>query len=211
MTTNADICAAALRKIGVVSASQPIGANDLRDALSALGRMLSSWQNMRYNLWTYAEGEVSLTGASSYVLSPRPVEVHDVRLRRAGIDTPMQQMTREEYYALPQKTSTGLPTCYFLDRQRDETTLYVWPVLSVVNGESLQITYTREIITPLAGDQSDTPAQFEDAVVYGLAARLADDYEVQADRVIMRAERELDLALSFDREGSVYFAGDEYR
>ena len=211
MTTNAEICAAALRKIGVASATQPISAEDLRDALAALARMLSSWQNMRYNLWTYAEGEVTLTGAAGYILDPRPVEVHDVRLRRAGIDTPMQQMTREEYFSLPQKASVGLPTCYFVDRQIGQTTLYVWPLLATPTTETLQITYTREITTPVAGAETDTPAQFEDAVVYGLAARLADDYEVAADRVVARAERELDLALSFDREGSLYFAGDEYR
>lgn len=211
MTTNADICTAALRKIGVVTAAQPIAAEDLRDALSALGRMLQSWQNMRYNLWTYAEASVPLTTAGSYVLTPRPVDVHDVRIRRSGIDMPMHQMTREEYFALPQKASTGFPTTFFVDRQSTVTTLYVWPLLSVANGETLQITYTREIVTPLANDEMDFPAQFEDAVVYGLAARLADDYEVAADRVIMRAERELDLAMSFDREGSVYFVGDEYR
>ncbi|WP_386681831.1 hypothetical protein [Loktanella sp. R86503] len=211
MTTNSDICTAALRKIGVVSASQPIQAEDLRDALAALGRMLAAWQNHRYNLWTYAEATIPLTGAASYIMDPAPVEVHDVRFRRNGLDMPMQQITREEYNALPQKASIGIPSSYFVNRQATGTTLTVWPVLASGVGESLEVTYTRAIVTPLAGDAMDFPAQFEDAVVYGLAARLADDYEVAADRIIMRAEAELDLALSFDREGSVYFAGDEYR
>jgi hypothetical protein len=211
MTTNSEICAAALRKIGVASASQPIQATELRDALSALGRMLASWQNHRYNLWTYTETSIPLTTAAGYIMDPTPVEVIDVRFRRNGLDMPMQQITREEYNALPQKASIGIPSSYFVNRQVNGTTLTVWPLLAAGVGESLEVTYSRAIATHLSGDAMDFPAQFEDAVVYGLAARLADDYEVAADRVIMRAQAELDLALSFDREGSVYFCGDEYR
>ena len=51
----------------------------------------------------------------------------------------------------------------------------------------------------------DVPGEWWDAVVYGLAARLADDYGKNVPNVVARAEEELRLALSADREGSIYF------
>ena len=49
------------------------------------------------------------------------------------------------------------------------------------------------------------PTEWYEAVVYGLAARLSDEYSVPAENVIARAERELSLALAFDRECSIWF------
>lgn len=58
----------------------------------------------------------------------------------------------------------------------------------------------------------DVPVGFEDALVYGLAARLLDDFNVNKPNIITRAEAELKLALASDRVNSVYFlpSGYEY-
>jgi hypothetical protein len=168
--------------------------------------MMKAWQNRGYNLWGATEMAVTLTTAASYTLTPRPMSVESVRLRRGTIDTPMQDFTRQEYFDLPQKTSTGTPTCFYFDRQRDTASLYVWPVLAAANGETLRVLYSREF-----EDQTDlnavpdVPSEWWDALVYGLAARLADDFSVNKPNVVARAEEELRLALAFDREGSVFF------
>lgn len=208
-----DIVSDALRKIGVVAEGEPPNADQIATGMRDLNRMLKSWQNRGYNLWTVAQMAVPLTTSPVVALDPaRPVQVLSARIRRNGVDTPMQELTREEYDALPVKLSTGMPTCWYYDRQRETANMRVWPVLSVAGGETIYIVYQSEIEDATdANAEVDVPGEWWDAVVYGLAARLADDYARPADRVTMRAEEELRLALAFDREGSVYFGGKSWR
>lgn len=200
------LVADALRKIGVVAMDEPMTADQGDHALRALNRLIKSWQNRGYNIWGATEVVITLTTAASYTFPARPVSVESVRLRRGTIDTPMLAMTRQEYFDLPQKASTGTPTTYYFDRQRDTAALYIWPVLVAAAGETLRVLCTREF-----EDQTDLnaapdiPAEWWDALVYSLAARLADDFSVNAPNVVARAEEELRLALAFDREGSVFF------
>ena len=213
MTTTAtdtvrSIVLAALRKIGVVAYDMEPNADQTDAGVRALNRMLKAWQNRGVNLWATTAASVACTTAASYTLSPvRPLEILSCRFKRSGVELPMQSMTRAEYDRLPVKTTQGTPTMYYYDRQREAARLYVWPVLATVSGQTLEITYTREIEDMAATDVIDVPGEFYDAVVYGLAARLADDYQVADPRVQARAEDELARALAFDREGSVFFAG----
>lgn len=204
--TARDIIADALRKIGVVAMDEPMTADQADHGLRAMNRMMKAWQNRGYNLWSAAEVSLPLSASASFAFEMRPMSVESVRLRRGAIDTPMQEMTRQEYHALPLKTSVGTPTCYYFDRQRGTATLYIWPVPASPLGQSLQVLCTRELDdqTDLSA-APDVPSEWWDALVYGLAARLADDFSVNAPNVIARAEEELRLALAFDREGSVYF------
>lgn len=210
--TNFDIAQDALRKLGVVAQDETATADEIQTALRQLDRMLKGWQSRGYMLWTVTSMAVTLTTAASYALNPlRPVQVQSVRLRRGTIDTPMIQMNREQYDSLPQKGSTGLPTQWYYDRQREAGTLYVWPVLVAASGETLQITYVRELADVLPDAEIDVPAEWWDAVIYNLAARLSDDYSVNAPNIIALAQIELRNAMSGDREDSVYFVGDRYQ
>lgn len=214
-----DIVTDALQKIGVADMGSQPEAYETAKAVRALNRMLKSWQNKGYNLWSYASQSVTLTTAASYTMSPaRPVRIHSVRLKRSGVETPMQRLTREEYDSLPIKTSTGTPTCWYYDKQREDASLYVWPVLSTAAGETLEITYEREL-EDLAGsgdlnDEIDLPGEWWDAAVYQLGERLADDFAVNlTPQYLMRSQSLLNEALAADREGSVFFGGeyDEWR
>lgn len=205
--TTQDLITDALRKIGVVAEDEPMTADQAANGLRAWNRLLKSWQNRGYNLWAVTLQTVTLTTAASYTMAPvRPVRILGARFVRNGIETPMLAMTRQEYDDLPVKASTGLPTRYYYDKQREAALLYVWPVLASASGETIRVTYERE-----AEDQTslsavpDIPAEWWEAAVYGLAARLADDYGKNVPNVIARAEEELRLALADDHEGSVYF------
>jgi hypothetical protein len=179
----------------------------METARKALGRMLWSWQNRGYMLFAVTSTSVALSTTASYALVPRPLVVQSVRFKRNGVELPMTQLTREEYDTLPVKTTTGTPTSWNYDRQVNSGTLYVWPVLASATTETLEITYVRSLDDPELIADADFPAEWEDAVVYGLAARLSDDFMVNAPNVVARAERELSEALAGDREESVYFVG----
>lgn len=206
--TVSEICTDALRKIGVVAVDETATAEQIETARKALGRMLKHWQNFGFNLWTVASQTVTLTTAGSYTLDPvRPVQIESVRFNNGTIETPMERITREEYDSIPNKTTTGQPTQWYYDKQREAAKLYIWPVMSSVASETLEITYHREVNDAVLTDPVDVPSEMYDAVVYNLGSMLTDDFAVAAPQVVQRAEMLKQEALAFDREGSVFFAG----
>lgn len=207
--TNLEICEDAMRKAGILGIEESAAEADEIDLVKRnLNRMLKAWQAHGYMQHTIASQSVVLSTSASYTLSPvRPVRIHNVNFRRSSIDTPMTEFTRNEYDTLPNKASTGQPTCWYYDKQREAALLYVWPVMSSVSGETLEITYEREIEDVVLSEEADVPGEWYDAVVYGLASRILSDFGEQNQLILARAEAELDLALSADREGSVFFAG----
>ena len=209
--THRQIATAALRKAGIVGWGEEAEAEDAAQALDELDVMLKGWQNKGYNLFTKASGTLILTTAASYTLSPvRPLRILSARLKRVT-ELPMTRMTREGYDNLPDKTATGTPTQFYYDRQREDARLYIWPVLSVVNGETIEYTYEREVedATSLNG-VLDMPAEYYEAVIYNLAARLQESIPLVNGnpRVVPRAQELLREALAADQEGSIFF-GEE--
>lgn len=202
-----DLVKAAFRTIGVLAADEALEAPDFEVGLDTLNLMLKEWQNHRYNLWTVAEATLTLTTAASYTLDPaRPIRIHGARFVGTSSETPMTEMTRADYDALPVKTSTGVPTQFYYDRQREDARFYVWPVLAVAAGETVKLTCEREIDDMAEmSSPADVPGEWWSAVVYNLADRLADPYERNVPRVTARAQMLLDLALSSDAEESVFF------
>lgn len=202
-----DVIEDALRKIGVAAQDEAMTADQSDAGLRAFSRFLRSLQNRCPDLWLVSSGDVTLTTDVSYTPLPEyPRKVMSARLVRSGVETPMQEITREEYDALPVKTSTGTPCLWYFDRQKGTGTLYVWPRLATAAGEVIRLTYERPIRVPAnIGDTVDAPDEWEEAMVYGLGARLADDYGVAASNIVARAEEELRLVLARDREGSMFF------
>lgn len=206
-----DIASAAMRKAGILASDEAASADMIVNAVEELERMLKSWQADGANLWVYASQTVTLTTAASYTLDPvRPMELTSVRLDDGSSEMPMERLTRQGYDDLPIKTSTGRPTCFYYDRQREAAKLYVWPVLAAAAGETLVITYIRETEDIELADTVDLPAEGYDAAVYCLADRLADEYGVTNMAIKQRADTLYEKMLAFDREGSVFFAIDDY-
>ena len=126
--TTRDLVEDALRKIGVVAIDDPMTADESAHALRALDRLMKSWQNRGYSLWLNATQTLTLTTSASYTLSPvRPLRILNARLVRSGIETPMQELTREEYDDLPLKSATGVPTTFYYDRQREASLCLAGP------------------------------------------------------------------------------------
>ena len=202
-----EIVADALRKIGVVAIDDEAAAEEMAYGARALDRMLNAWQNEGHSLWAVAEQTVPMNGAGLYALPQRAVRVHHVSRQTDGRSVPLQRLMREEWDNLPNRGAVGVPTSYYVDQQRTATILWVWPVSATGH---LRVTYDRaveDMTKPAA--QVDVPPEWEEAVVYGLASRLADDFQRQVPTVIARAEAELTTALAADHEGSVYFGERE--
>lgn len=201
----------ALRKINVTANGNTPSSEVADDALVELNVMLKEW--MKYDsIWRLTETSLTPTAdtASISMSSANPYRVVDVRYRNTdSIDIPMQEITRQEYYDIPDKTSTGTPTSWYFDPQRATNTLYFWPVLDSVTTETLRVTYQRryEDVDDL-GNDLDVPQEHLAVVGYNLASRLADRYGKagpHVDRIVARAERMLEEILDADRPEVIRF------
>jgi hypothetical protein len=165
------------------------------------------------HLWTKTEGSITMTSATqSYnlVSTLNPVRVLSMRYRdTSSRDLPMEELSRDEYFDLPLKTSAGIPTQYFFDPQRGAPTLYVWPVKATITTETLRVTYQRRIedIDSLDND-IDIPQEWFETLRYCLADRLLDEYgqsDGVAQRIMARAAQLRLQAEDFERDTFVQF------
>lgn len=204
-----DLCTAALKKARIVGMGDTAEAEEIADAMSELNMMLKDWQTETGNVWTLTGGSLTLTTANNYTLSPvRPLSIHNARFKKSGIETPLTAITRREYDELPNKATTGQPVLYYYDRQKEAAKLYIWPALSVADGETIEYTYTRELEDIAStSDVVDLPGEMWSCAVYNLAARLAETYGLNRPDVQQRAMYLYERAMAFDQEESVFFAG----
>lgn len=202
-----------LRKMNVLGLTQALDADEAEAVRIELNLMLKGWQRSGPHLWKKTEGSVTMTAATqSYALAGtlNPLRILSMRYRdTASRDLPMRQLTREDYFDLPLKSSAGIPTQYYFDPQRGAPTLYVWPVKATVTTETLRVTYQKRIddIDDLSNDV-DIPQEHFDVLMYALAERLLDDYGIEgevAQRIMLRSQALLASALDFEREDDVLF------
>ena len=205
-----------LRKMGVLGVAQVLDADEAEECRVELNTMLKGWQRKGPHLWKTVEGTIPLlANTASYNLAAtlNPLRIMSLRYRDASLrDLPMRLFTREEYFDLPMKSSTGIPTQYYFDAQRGAPTLYVWPLLTTVTTEVLAATFQKRMddIDDL-NDDIDIAQENFDTLIYALAARLLDDYGVEgevAKRIIGRSQGLLEDAMGFDREEVVRFVPD---
>jgi hypothetical protein len=108
-------------------------------------------------------------------------------------DTPMQELSRQEYEDLPNKTSSSsIPVAWYFDPQQASGTLYVWPCpsSSAASDNTLVTTYTRRISDmDSSADSLDMPQEWLDAVIWLLADDLETEYPVNDARLANKIER----------------------
>jgi len=132
-------------------------------------------------------------------------DVLEASYRNSNVDTPLTKINRSQYQALSNKTSTGTPSQYFVQRFIDKITitLYLTPGSSEA-GKFLNYYYVKRIQD--AGDytnDADVPYRFVPCMTAGLAYYLA--IKNSPDRVQMLKmlyEDELQRALQEDGSSS---------
>lgn len=192
--TAGQVITEAFALIGVAEEAQDIGADTMAAGVLSLNMLQKTWgTDPRLWIMTEAAGPTLVAGTASYVLSPRPVRVVSARRRLSGNDTPMAELSRQEYFDLPNKSATGTPHSFYCDRQRDAATLYVYPAPNaafVANG-ALPYTYARSINDIDAHtDHLDVPQEWLEALTHNLALRLAPKYPgiAPADLALLRED-----------------------
>lgn len=179
----------------------------LVDAANEANFLQVEFSNRLPNLWLAETYTVSLTqGTASYPLLARliaPTAVY-LTINNNGVATDriLTPLSTYEYAALPVKTTQGVPTSYWFDRQ-ETPVVYMWPV---PDGNATYTLNLRMISQPqdarLAnGINAEIPYRWLDAFTAALAARLAVIYrpELEAKRQA-DAERSWTIAATEDTE-----------
>ena len=178
---------------------------EYRHILSArrsISYMLVSWATKGYTEFKIEQRQQALTqGTDSYTLSGEVIDIVDMALRRDGVDTPVEIMTRSEYLDLPEKTFEGRPDRYFADKQRDEIVITVWTVPENSTDILIYDCLIRYEDHGKASQTADIPYYMREAFAAGLAARLAEKYAPQLeDKLIAKASLALKDGLGATKE-----------
>lgn len=207
--TAREIVTEAFQTAKILAAGEtPTGAESA-DGMRKLNLLLKTW-SAKEHLWIKTEGSQVLTASTASYAITGARRMLSVRRRTSSVDTPMNELAREEYYDLPTKTATGTPVNWYFDPQRSTRTLFLWPTAStaIAASTTLQYTYLRVIedIDSLENDP-DVPQEWLEALIYSLAARLALSYgsdQLQALTAIAGGLM-ADLSAQDQEPVSVYF------
>jgi hypothetical protein len=146
---------------------------DAKTARRSLNLMFADWANRGINLWTVKQGTVTLTqGQATETLATSVVDVLEVVLRRGGTDYEIERISRGEYVTLPNKTTQGRPSQYWLNKQ-------IAPIINLwatpENSTDQLIYYYLQRIEDADAlvNTTDMPFRFYPCMVAGLAYYIA--------------------------------------
>ena len=210
-----DIVEEAYERLGI----QGVSGYQLKSARRSLNILFQEWANRGLHYWEVANNNITLVadqaeytmfrstadGTSSTTAVYGVDDVLEASYRNSNVDTPLTKINRSQYQALSNKTSTGTPSQYFVQRFIDKITitLYLTPGSSEA-GKFLNYYYVKRIQD--AGDytnDADVPYRFVPCMTAGLAYYLA--IKNAPDRVQMLKmlyEDELQRALAEDGSSS---------
>ncbi len=152
---------------------------DIKSARRSLNIMLAEWANRGINLWTVELRTQTLTASTtSYTLDTDLVDVLEAVITEASdanTDIEIDRISRAEYLNISQKSQTGTPVQYFLQRDTSAPTLFLYPTPDAsAAGNYMYINYVKRITD--VGDYDnvgDIPNRFVPCMVSGLAYYLS--------------------------------------
>ena len=180
-------------------------AYDLKTAKRSLNLMLAEWANRGLNQWTIEQQVLSLTaGDGEYSLNANTIDVLSVSVRRSGTDYSLDRIGRDEYLNIPNKTTQGRPSQFFLDRQITPN-LKIWPLPEnstdvLVFDKLVRIDDADTLLNTL-----DIPFRFYPCLAAGLAYYLSIKRAPERIQLLKAVyEEELDRAMTEDRDRSSF-------
>ena len=197
--------------------------NDLRSARRSLNIMFQEWANRGLHYWEVANNSITLvSGKSEYTMFRSTADgtsdatavygvddvLEAVYRNSSSTDFPLTKINRSAYQGLSNKTNTGTPTQYFVQRFIDKITitLYLTPGSSEA-GNTINYYYVKRIQD--AGNytnEADVPYRFVPCMVAGLAYYLSQKINPQlTQQMKLLYEDELKRALEEDGSASSSF------
>ena len=172
-----------------------------KSARRSLNLLFSEFANRGINYWTITQNTLTLAnGTANYTLPVGTIDILDAVIREDDIDQIVNRITIQEYNQIPNKTDTGKPSQYMLDRQYTPV-IYFWNVPDKAYTLNYWVMNQIEDITA-SNEDTDVPYRWTDTICAGLASKLAIKYQPEKFQVLNEMyERSFNFAASSDNDG----------
>ena len=178
---------------------------DLQTAKRSMNIMLAEWANRGLNQWTIEQRTQSLTANDSdYSLGTDVIDILSAVVRRSTTDFSMSRISRDTYLATPNKSTTGRPTQFFLDRQITPN-LKIWPTPENSTDVIIYDALTRMQDADAVTNTMEIPFRFYPCLTAGLAYYIS--MKKAPDRIQLLKtvyEEEFERAMGEDRDRSSF-------
>lgn len=208
-TTESSIITDALLMIDAIDQEEAVAPADYATARRMLN-MLCKYLATKTNLWMQVDiPHTLIPGTESYtvgtgldIATARPLRLlHARRTDGATQEIPIWVVSREDYLALPNKTTESACLEVYYDPQLANGVLYCWPT-GDANNTSITLTFKRPIEDfDASSNNPDFPVEWHLPLVTLLAEKLAPSYLNGVPQWLMvESARMLAEVMSWDEE-----------
>ena len=183
LETRNEIIADAFEIVGVKEPHNSLTAFQIEQGVRSLQLMVKHWTNKHLFLWSNNLTSFPTVAAQLLYTTADLTGEDDaiIGLDRAWIldsseDLPLEVITYNRYLDIPDKTtSSGRPTHIAYKPTASGPSFYLYPTPDAVYTIKTQVVYPLKDFD-VANGNGDTPARFQQALLYGLADKLFDKY-----------------------------------
>jgi len=185
---------------------------DLRTAKRSLNLMLAEWANRGLNQWTIKQRSFTSTqGDGDVPVSSDVIDVLSVVVRRSNTDYALDRVSRDTFLSIPNKTTQGRPSQFFLDRQITPV-LNVWPVPENSTDVIIYDALTRMNDADGQTNTLDMPFRFYPCLAAGLAYYISMKRAPNRVQLLKAVyEEEFERAMTEDRDRSSFNVVPQYQ
>lgn len=165
-----------LRLIGVLDAGETPSTNESNHAFDVLNQLLDSWSAAGVPIPSLTLTPISMTGAASYTVTPRPMQIRGVQSVSSGVAQDVTPASAAEWASFRDQTLTGkFATRYYYDADLTTPTIRLWPI--PVTGGTLNL-FTLQPLTRFTNLSATVslPPGYEHALRFAFALALAPEY-----------------------------------
>jgi hypothetical protein len=185
---------------------------DLRTAKRSLNLMLAEWANRGLNQWTIKQRSFTSTqGDGDISISADVIDVLSVVVRRGNTDYALDRVSRDTFLSIPNKTSQGRPSQFFLDRQTTPV-LQIWPRPENNTDVVIYDALTRMNDADGQTNTLDMPFRFYPCLAAGLAYYISMKRAPNRVQLLKAVyEEEFERAMTEDRDRSSFNVVPQYQ
>ena len=211
-TFNLDIADVIEEALSMLGGGEDLGFEPF-EARRTLNLLLIDWMNRGILLWKQNLATLDLTnGTASYALPSSLIDITELVHRTisgsTSTDLALDRISMEEYQRITNKTQTGRPTQFAINRLRDAAQLYLWPTPDTTTASGTPIlsyfSFNRVEDVTKSNQDPDVPFRFLPCLSTGLAYKMAIKRPgITAERASMLKqmyEEELTSAMYADKE-----------
>ena len=177
---------------------ETITGKESSSARRSLNLMLKEWSNRSIQLWSVSESTQTLTsGTANYTLNSYTIDVEEAVISVTNADDTrtdfeMERISRDDYLRIPDKSNSGRPSQYFVDKQLTPI-IYLYPTPDDADTFRYKERKALEDITA-ATESVDIPNRFLPCAISGLA------YYLSLKRPQIEMQRRQELKMLYEEE-----------